>query len=608
MDQRRTILAIGLSFGILLLWNGIMPKLVPSWFPEAQQLGAVKSDDPAGRPVGDALNPSAAAADGASGAEKTQAAGEATAEGEAAAAGTEPGAEADSLGVKKPEAVPETKIELSNEKVKAVFSSHGAAISSWQLTDPQFLVEDPAAAQKSASEGETLEKRTHPVEMVVVAENEALPFSTTFEGLEWPSTADYQVVSSSASEVTFRASDGELAVVKHFSFKKDKPYALTLEIKLERIGASAPEAIAPRVLLSENPPATKKSKGFLSFLTQTMPDQIRPTCAYGKEIERRTYDEDEMTFAHTGDVDWVSIGSRYFLTAMYRVGADGASLSESGVGCKLEIPKKDLLRATMELPKQKLGESVFVEAYLGPKFKTQLASYGHGLEKSIDFGFFGILSIFLLYLMTFFQGLVGNWGVSIILLTVTVKGVLLPLTNWSMRSMERMRAIQPKMKALKEKHGKDQPRFQQEMMKLYREEGVSPFGGCLPMVMQFPIWIALYRTILNTAELYHTSFITGWLEDLSAPEVGMIKILPILMGVTMFAMQKMQPMAATTDDSQAKMQKTMMYMMPPFFTLIMYSLPTGLTLYIFVNNLLSIAQQYYIRQKQTKLTEQKNAA
>ncbi len=573
MQQRNTFLAIAVCLGILVAWQQV-PKLFPEWFPPppevtepAPDTGAKDAGPDAGATIaaqeGDPTVPNEAGSEGGT---------------EGSEEGSEPSPDLATL----PPAAPATQVVLSNEKVRATFTSHGAAVASWQLLGKQFEISKTTGEEEEAA----ADAPKVQVDLVEIDEKEALPFSTTFEEIPWPTNADYTVVRQDEFSVTFGAEAAGTRIEKTFSLDPEKPYELSLAIAV-----TGPLALTPKVHLAQTLAEKKEKGGFLSFLMQTMPDEVRPSCAFAEEVERRTYDEDELTFSHTGDLHWVGIGSRYFLLAIYP--AD----SGADAGCHLEVPEDLRFRAALELPAIEDGGSATVEGYLGPKFKTQLAAYGHELERSIDFGWFGLLSIFLLYVMNFFQGLVGNWGIAIILLTVTVKTVLLPLTNWSMKSMERMRAISPKMKVLKEKYGKDQQRFQQEMMKMYREEGVSPFGGCLPMLLQFPIWIALYRTILNTAELYHTSFIPGWLEDLSAPESGALKILPLLMGVTMFFMQKMQPTPATGDDSQAKMQRTMIYMMPPFFTLIMYGLPSGLTLYIFVNNILSIGQQYAIRRK-----------
>ncbi|MDF1562519.1 MAG: membrane protein insertase YidC [Deltaproteobacteria bacterium] len=576
MQQRNTFTAIVICLGILIAWQTIMPRVFPEWFPPPPDATETASPDGGSAATKrDAGTPDGGAAVIAASPESGAPAGEAGEPGEGPEAGAAPEATA-----KVPAERPEEKVVLENEKIRATFTSKGAAVSSWVLLADRFEHDGPV---EGGAEGETKKTR---VDLVEVDEKEALPFSTTFAELEWEAGASYEIVKKTESSVTFRATSAGATVEKTFSLDPEKPYQLGLALTV-----AGDQALSPRVHLARRPPEEKKAGGFFGRMLNPLPDEIRPSCAYGEEVERRTYDEDELSFAQTGELRWVGIDSRYFLTTVFPGEPD------PGAGCKLEIPEERRLRASLELPPVQPGSQKNIEGYLGPKFKTQLHSYGHDLERSIDFGWFGLLSIFLLYVMNFFQDLVGNWGVSIILLTVTVKIVLLPLTNWSMKSMEKMRAISPKMKELKDKYGKDQQRFQQEMMKMYREEGVSPFGGCLPMMLQMPIWIALYRTIYNTAELYQASFIAGWLDDLSAPEAGVIKFLPIAMGITMFLMQKMQPTPNTGDDTQARMQKTMIYMMPPFFTLIMYGLPSGLTLYIFVNNVLSIAQQYWIRRR-----------
>jgi YidC/Oxa1 family membrane protein insertase len=202
----------------------------------------------------------------------------------------------------------------------------------------------------------------------------------------------------------------------------------------------------------------------------------------------------------------------------------------------------------------------------------------------------------MLWLLNWFEGVIGNWGVAILLLTLVVRSLLYPITKKSSDSMKAMAALKPEMDKLKEKFGGDKMRFNEELMKLYRANGVNPLSGCLPMVLQMPIWIALYRTIYSSVDLYQQPFIGGWIDDLSAKDP--FYILPVALGGLMFAQQKLTP--STMDSAQAKM---MLYFMPGFMTLIMLNLPSGLNLYIMASSLLSVLSQAYINRKGKALTK-----
>ena len=229
------------------------------------------------------------------------------------------------------------------------------------------------------------------------------------------------------------------------------------------------------------------------------------------------------------------------------------------------------------------------EIYLGPKDIDRLGECEVGLEDSIDFWIVGIISKPMLHLLRWFYSLIPSWAFAIIMLTVLVKLALLYWTQKSFTQMQRMAQLKPMMEELKEKYGRDKERLNQEMMSLYKREKVNPLGGCLPMLLQMPIWIALYRAIYSSVSLFQAP-LGGWIQDLSAPDPYFI--LPIILGGSMFFQQRLSP--TTMDNAQAKM---MMYMMPVMFTVFMLFLPSGLNLYILVNTFLTMAQQYHLRRK-----------
>ncbi len=235
------------------------------------------------------------------------------------------------------------------------------------------------------------------------------------------------------------------------------------------------------------------------------------------------------------------------------------------------------------------GSSQNYQLYLGPKDIDELKKADAQLEDALDFWIVGVISKPMLGLLKWFHSVIPNWTLAIVLLTILVKLVLLPLTQKSFGQMQRMAALKPQMEEIKKKYGKDKTRMNQETMSLYKREKVKPLGGCLPMLLQMPIWIALYRTILSSVELFQAPM-GLWISDLSAPDPFFV--LPLLLGGLMFAQQKLTPTSA--DASQAKM---MMYFMPVMFTVFMLFLPSGLNLYILVNTLLSLFQQMYLKKK-----------
>ncbi|MBV1876398.1 MAG: membrane protein insertase YidC [Pseudomonadales bacterium] len=233
------------------------------------------------------------------------------------------------------------------------------------------------------------------------------------------------------------------------------------------------------------------------------------------------------------------------------------------------------------------GETATQKAsfYLGPKNQDRLEEISDGLNLTVDYGFLWWLAQPLFQLLAFIHGFVNNWGIAIIFLTIFVKSLLYPLSAASFRSMAKMRKLQPEMARLKERFGDDKQKFSQAMMELYKKEGANPLGGCLPMLAQMPVFLALYWSLMESVELRQAPFFL-WINDLSAMDPYFV--LPILMGISMFVTQMLQP--EPPDPIQAKVFK----LMPIMFTFFFLWFPSGLVLYWFINNLLSILQQWYV--------------
>jgi len=283
-----------------------------------------------------------------------------------------------------------------------------------------------------------------------------------------------------------------------------------------------------------------------------------------------------------GTATWFGFDTKYFMTAL---------VTESLSGSTVEVTRLDDTLAggtvTMGDVSFPAGGPITKDLiiYFGPKQVDILNKVGHSLSSAIDYGFFGFLSIPLVWLLTFFYSIFKNYGVAIILLTVVVRVVLYPFTYKSMKSMKEMQKIQPLMTELREKYKNDKEKLNQEVMRLYQTHKINPLGGCLPLLLQLPVFIALYKALYVAIELRQSPFIF-WIKDLS--EMDPYYITPIVMGASYFLQQKLTP--TSMDPAQQKI----MLLMPIIFTVIFLNLPAGLVLYFFVSNLLSIAQQLYM--------------
>jgi len=229
--------------------------------------------------------------------------------------------------------------------------------------------------------------------------------------------------------------------------------------------------------------------------------------------------------------------------------------------------------------------TITVPLYAGPEEQEKLSAIAPGLDLTIDYGWLTVIAVPLFWVLAWLNHWTGNWGVAIILLTVIIKLLFYPLSAASYRSMAKMRVLAPKLQKLKDQYGEDRQRLQQAMMELYKTEKINPLGGCMPIVVQIPVFIALYWVLLASVELRHAPFML-WIDDLAAQDPWFI--LPILMAGTMFVQTSLNP--EPPDPVQARVMK----IMPIVFSVFFFFFPAGLVLYWLVNNVLSIAQQWSI--------------
>ena len=397
-------------------------------------------------------------------------------------------------------------------------------------------------------------------------------------------------IQDSAQEITLTwKSDDGVVVEKTYKFLPDS-YLIGLDVTIKN-GSDRSIQDKLFVALRGSTPADKRMYGFEG-----------PSALINEKLEEIKIKDIAEKNTFTGNLKWIAMQDRYFMMSVIPdSGEDGASM-------RLFLKGDDLLEAQyVGLDSDIRSGTQHTYQYLlffGPKSMEVLNRSGHDLGKALNFGWFTVLAKPCVWLMNRLYSVIPNYGIAIIILTVLIKIVLWPLGSKSYKSMSEMKKIQPLMKEIREKYKNDKKKMNEEVMSLYRTYKINPLGGCLPMVVQLPVFFALYRMLYQAIELRHAPFFL-WIDDLSAPDrlfhfnfsipfmeppYG-IPVLTIIMGATMLLQQKMSPPMG--DPTQAKM----MMFMPLIFTVIFINFSSGLVLYWLVNNILSISQQYYIQKK-----------
>lgn len=366
-------------------------------------------------------------------------------------------------------------------------------------------------------------------------------------------------------------------VTKSFRFRRSS-YVIDVTYDVINQGTAAIQPFAYFQLLRDSKPPAGDSAMLPTYTgaaVYTEKDKFQKV-AFGD------MDKNKTPYPKNSDDGWVAMLQHYFFSAW---------LPKNGSPREFYTRHLDggLYAAGVIVPVGSIapGQSVTltVPLYAGPEEHEKLAKIAPGLDLTIDFGWLTIIAVPLFVVLSWIQNWVGNWGVAIILLTILIKLLFYPLSQASYRSMGKMRVLAPKMQKLKEQYGNDRQRLQQAMMEMYKTEKINPLGGCLPIVVQIPVFIALYWTILASVELRHAPFML-WIQDLSTPDPWYV--LPVLMGATMLIQTKLNP--EPPDPVQAKIMK----IMPVAFSVFFFFFPAGLVLYWLVNNVLSIMQQWHI--------------
>ncbi len=300
-----------------------------------------------------------------------------------------------------------------------------------------------------------------------------------------------------------------------------------------------------------------------------------------RKISFDDIDKDKAKEPWVAKDGWVGIMQHYFVAAWLPQGDVQRDFYMGKVDGKYRVGVK-LPLGTIEPGK---SASVTMPLYIGPQEVANLKALAPGLDFTVDYGWLTVLASPLFWVLEKIHSFVGNWGVAIILLTVLIKLIFFPLSAASYKSMARMKVVAPKLQKLKEQYGDDRQKMSQAMMEMYKKEKINPLGGCLPIAVQIPVFIALYWVLLNAVELRQAPFF-GWIKDLSIPDPWYV--LPVIMAVSMFVQTKLNP--PPPDPVQAKI----MLWMPLVFSVMFFFFPAGLVLYWVVNNLLSIAQQWQV--------------
>ncbi|MBW2708981.1 MAG: membrane protein insertase YidC [Deltaproteobacteria bacterium] len=477
--------------------------------------------------------------------------------------------------------VAEKRIEIDTPLYKVVFSNVGPTIKSFKLkkyrqtTDPDSPYVELVTLEQGMGDYLTIEFDDNTVGNVNHKTFSVDKDSLTLNQDSEPATIVFQGTRQNG-----------IAITQTYRFFPDR-YGIDLAVTATNPTTTPVNGVF-RTTLRSVPPNDKGSYyayvGFALLLDDSL-DEI--------EVE----DPGEEKSAR-GKIGWFAYEDNYFISAIVPViptkGAFTGKHLSSGVMEGVFLPP------AVSLPVSAQATSEY-QLYIGPRDLEVLKEFGKNLDQAINFGWTDIIAKPLLYTLHFFDQYIHNYGLSIILLTILVKILFWPLTHKSYKSMKEMQKLQPRMAKLREKYKGDKQKLNQEMMGLYKTYKVNPMGGCLPMVVQIPVFFALFRVLGACIELRHAPFVF-WINDLSAPDrlfhfsfqipfmtppYG-IPVLTLLMGGSMFIQQKMTPTPG--DPTQAKI----MMFLPVIFTFMFINFPSGLVLYWLVNNLLSIGQQYRI--------------
>jgi YidC/Oxa1 family membrane protein insertase len=552
--EKRVIIAVILCVGVLMAWSKLFPPPAPTPAPIATP--ATSTSTPSA-PVAQAPGSAVPAAPGAS---------------PAAAAGGGPVPNE-----------PEREIEVLTPEVRFVFSTIGGTLRHAQLRDSRYRERqgDPTSGH----------------DLVAALDAQTAAMRTTFPGATFPVPAPgatWQVTQPAADTVVFFAENAAVRIEKRFRADTTR-YRLHLDVVVQnKTDKGQDHHLAIHLAGRQNP--EKKGGGFFSGGAANLSSFL---CAVNEKVEREPIEKlAKDALDKLGNVRWIGTDEKFFLLAAVpypdRPARERRCLASSVDG---QLGEGVLSFAERSVPAGGSTSYAFT-VFAGPKVIADLNEVRPGgedvkLDEAVDVSL-AVLSRPILALLKFFHRFAHNWGLAIILLTIFIKLVTFFPTQKSLMSAKKMQKLAPKMNAIRKKYENDRQRQSTETMNLYKAHGVSPFGGCLPSLIQMPIWIALYSTLNYAVELYRAPFI-GHIRDLTDKDPYYVT--PLLMGGVMFLQMKMSP--ASPDNQQ---QAMMSIMMPVMFTAFSLVLPSGLALYMLTSYLIGILQQLYINHLDRKGT------
>jgi YidC/Oxa1 family membrane protein insertase len=467
-------------------------------------------------------------------------------------------------GQTPPANIPQKDISIETDLYTAVFSTRGASLKS--LTLKNYREQNLPTSKK--------------VTLANDADPNIFSFSTRASGLNLPDSIQYdsdvdglKIEKGGSRQLTFNYISGQGYTVRKVYTFSSGIYGIKLETQIFNNSAAPLVGAIQHVMTYPAEPKVKDNRfdtagSYLFSDSSLQSNKIKDVASASKRYEKA--------------IQWSGFADKYFLNAI---------LSENNSIASVELKKNSagFFESIVSSPPFTInpGQSVAVlhRLFVGPKDIDILKEQGNSLVQSLDLGWFTVIAKPLLYSLKFFYRYVGNYGIAIIIITIILKAFFFPLTHKSYKSMKGMQKIQPEMMKLREKHKDDKDTMNKAVMELYRENKVNPMGGCLPMVVQIPVFFALYKSLMFSIELRHAPFFL-WVTDLADKDPYYVT--PVIMGVTMFVQQKMTP------SQMDPMQQKMMLALPVVFTFMFLSFPSGLVLYWLVNNLLTIGQQMYI--------------
>ncbi len=578
--EKRTIIAIILTFIVIMLWGTIQSKFFPPPAVKEVKKEGVAPAEKVGEKKIDIKE-------------------------------TKPQFQKEAKLPSKAKVVPKKEVSIETQNYWAVFTSEDARLKHFKLKKYEDRVEETAMTVKLVQffqelfSKKTEPKKPVPLDLINTSEEEGLPLGMSFiTPLPYSSIGNWEVEkeqlrlvnTGEKGEITFtKTLENGVQVSKRYRFTSENN-AIDLEVEIQNnTSQEIPIQLGlqwiGRIELGKLADEGNKDYGlkYAFFKNQKVEKKDlggtgSSGCTPGCSAPKKNIEPFE--FSDKGEIGWYAFGGEYFTTLLIPPPSE-KNLTLSVKGNEKNILQANVISSSITILPQQVVKIPY-RIYIGPKEEGQLKELGVSAEKLVDFGWFTVVAKPLLWVLRLTNNVTKNFGIDIIILSILIKIIFLPFTQISFKSMKEMQKVQPEMARLKETYKNDKARLQQEIMLLYKRRKINPMSGCLPMLIQIPVFIALYNALQFTIEMRHSPFFF-WIKDLAAKDP--IYITPVIMGATMVIQQKMTPSAA--DPAQAKL----FMLMPIMFTFLFLNFPSGLVIYWLINNVLSIAHQYYMNKK-----------